>query len=314
MRRLDEDEEEGGDDDEQRGDREDDTGAGHREEETGESRAREHRDALDAARDGVCGGQLLGRLRECRCERRLRGAERRRRNRGGDRQHVDDERVRVDEDAECGGAHEHDPRDVRPEEDTLTRVAVAEHPRERRDERGRDQPREEDEPDGLLPADVVRVDGHRDEERVLADDRRRPGELEPAQVRIAPYRCECGQGVPESPAYPSHGAEHLIGSCLMEVEEGRFPTRRPSSSTEPARRAPTKEEHGMSDEIYTEDEVEAHGPLAEGPTAEGPFAEGPTAEATDDEPDFEAHGPLAEGPFAEGPTAEGPFAEGPTAE
>ncbi len=46
----------------------------------------------------------------------------------------------------------------------------------------------------------------------------------------------------------------------------------------------------MSDEIYTEDEVEAHGPLAEGPTAEGPFAEGPTAEATDDEPDFEAHG------------------------
>jgi len=35
----------------------------------------------------------------------------------------------------------------------------------------------------------------------------------------------------------------------------------------------------MSDEIvFPDDDVEAHGPLAEGPTAEGPFAEGPTAE------------------------------------
>jgi hypothetical protein len=94
----------------------------------------------------------------------------------------------------------------------------------------------------------------------------------------------------------------------MKVEQGRFPSRRPSSSTEPRNRAPKKEEHGMSDEIYTEDDVEAHGPLAEGPTAEGPFAEGPTAEAAD-EPDVEAHGPLAEGPLAEGPLAEGPTAE-----
>jgi hypothetical protein len=101
----------------------------------------------------------------------------------------------------------------------------------------------------------------------------------------------------------------------MKAEEGRFPARWPSSSTEPRNRAPKKEEHEMSDEIvFPDDDVEAHGPLAEGPTAEGPFAEGPTAEATDDGPDVEAHGPLAEGPFAEGPTAEGPFAEGPTAE
>jgi hypothetical protein len=99
----------------------------------------------------------------------------------------------------------------------------------------------------------------------------------------------------------------------MKVEEGRFPARVPSSSTEP-RESARKEEHGMSDEILTTDEdVEAHGPYIEGPTAEGPTAEGPTAEAADDGPDVEAHGPFAEGPFAEGPTAE-IVLEGPTAE
>jgi len=73
-----------------------------------------------------------------------------------------------------------------------------------------------------------------------------------------------------------------------------------------------KEEQDMSDEPNRpdEDEVEAHGPVADGPSAEGPTAEGPTAErADDDEPDFQAHGPVVEGPTAEGPTAEGPTAE-----
>ena len=64
----------------------------------------------------------------------------------------------------------------------------------------------------------------------------------------------------------------------MKDCEGRFPVRARSSWSEP-RESARKEEHRMSDETTRpEDEVEAHGPLAEGPFAEGPLAEGPLAE------------------------------------
>jgi len=63
----------------------------------------------------------------------------------------------------------------------------------------------------------------------------------------------------------------------------------------------------MSDEIRTDDEVEAHG----NPFAEGGTVEGGTVEATDDDDaDFEAHG----NPFAEGSTVEGSTVEGSTVE
>ncbi len=100
--------------------------------------------------------------------------------------HVDDHRVGVREDADRRRADEDDASDVRQKEDALAWVAVAEHAGERRDERGRDEPGEEDEADGLLAADPVRVHGDGDEKRVLADDRRRPRELEPAEVGVAP--------------------------------------------------------------------------------------------------------------------------------
>ena len=50
----------------------------------------------------------------------------------------------------------------------------------------------------------------------------------------------------------------------------------------------------MSDETRPEEEVEAHGPLAEAQQPKARGAEAPTAEATDDEPDVEAHGPLGD--------------------
>ena len=76
------------------------------------------------------------------------------------------------------------------EEHALARVAIAEHSGERRDERGGDEAGEEDEPDRALASDVVGVHGDRDQERVLADDRRRPRKLQPAQVGVPPDRCE----------------------------------------------------------------------------------------------------------------------------
>ena len=68
----------------------------------------------------------------------------------------------------------------------------------------------------------------------------------------------------------------------------------------------------MSDEIRTDEEVEAHGPfLGEGGTVESPpLGEGSTVEATeDDDADFEAHG----NPFAEGGAIES-LMEGGTVE
>ena len=65
----------------------------------------------------------------------------------------------------------------------------------------------------------------------------------------------------------------------------------------------------MSDEIRTEDEVEAHGGGPWAGDAEGGTLEGGTLEATEDsEPDVEAHGPV----FAEGGTMEGGTMEGGT--
>ena len=57
---MDEKQEERRDDEEEGGDREDEPRAGDGEQHACERRAGEDGDALDAARDGVCGGELLG--------------------------------------------------------------------------------------------------------------------------------------------------------------------------------------------------------------------------------------------------------------
>jgi hypothetical protein len=62
----------------------------------------------------------------------------------------------------------------------------------------------------------------------------------------------------------------------------------------------------MSDEIRSEDEVEAHDPVG----LERPGAPGPELEATiDEEPDFEAHGPVGLGPKRMSPLTDGPTGE-----
>ena len=183
-------------------------------------------------------------------------------------------------------------------------------PGEGRDQRGRDEPREEDEPDGLLAADVVRVDGDGDEERVVADDRRRPGELEPAQVRVAPDGGERGERVLEPPADPAHGAQHLTAACLMKDGEGRFPALRGLVRQNRASSARQGGARNVGRDTRPEDEVEAHGPTRRGPDrreADRRRPDGRGDETTSRTSRLTAR--LAEGPTAEGPTAEGPTAE-----
>ena len=105
---------------------------------------------------------------------------------------------RVGEYADRRCADENDPGDVRDEEDPLPRIAVAEHSRERRHERSWDEACEEDEADGLLSPDPVGVHRDGDEERALADDRRRPRELEPAEIPRFARRLERGERVREA--------------------------------------------------------------------------------------------------------------------
>ena len=66
---------------------------------------------------------------------------------------VDDASGRIGEDASGGRSDEHDPDDVGERAGRVARIAIGEHPRERRDERGRDEAGEEDEPDRRLAAD-----------------------------------------------------------------------------------------------------------------------------------------------------------------
>ena len=201
------------------------TSAGARdgEEHAGERRSGEHGDALDPAGDGVRRCQLLGRARERRRQRGLRRAERRRRDGGRDREsRTRPTGRRRRRRATAAAPTSDDPGDVREQEHPLPRIAVAEHARERRDERGRDQPGEEDEPDGLLAADAVRVDGDRDEERVVADDRCGPGELEPAQVRVPPDGRERAEQSPRAACRARSRAEHLTGPCRMKGGRGKI--------------------------------------------------------------------------------------------
>ena len=92
----------------------------------------------------------------------------------GDRQAVHDPRIGVREDSGGRGSDEHHTADVREKQDTLAWVAVSEHAGEGRDQRCRDEPGEEDEPERLLATDVVRVDRDRDQMAEVRDARRRP--------------------------------------------------------------------------------------------------------------------------------------------
>ena len=83
-------------------------------------------------------------------------------------------------------------------------------PGEGGDQRSGDEPREEDQADGALAADAVRVDRDGDQVRVVPDDRSRPGELERAEIRVPTYGGERGERVPEPRAdpLPVAGASH----------------------------------------------------------------------------------------------------------
>ena len=127
-----------------------------------------------------------GALCERRCQGCLRRTEWRVRDRRRDGERVHEPGRHVGEDGDRGTADEDDAGDVREEQDPLARIAIAEHPRERSGEGGRDEAGEDEEADSTRSADSVGIDGDGDEERVVTDDRGRPGELEPAEVRVAP--------------------------------------------------------------------------------------------------------------------------------
>jgi hypothetical protein len=163
----------------------------------------------------------------------LRRSERCGRNRRRDRERVDHQGICVREHGQCSCRDQKDASEVRIQQDLLAGIAIAEHPGKRGDESGRNQTDEEDEPDGLLAADRVGVDGNGDEERVVADDRRRPRELEPTQIRVAPDGRERGGRLPQTASDSTHGRQHLIGTCGMKEGEGRFRNLARSGMTEP---------------------------------------------------------------------------------
>ncbi len=173
------------DNDQRRGDREDHARARGGDEDARERGSGEDRDALDPARDGVRRSELLGGAGERRRECGLGRAERRVGDRRGDREAVDDQ----------GSASREDADRRRPPTSAI-RVSSSNRRTRSRGYRSPSIPANgatsaagmrrarKTSPTRLLAADPICVDGDGDEERVVADDRRRPGELEPAQVRV----------------------------------------------------------------------------------------------------------------------------------
>ena len=56
----------------------------------------------------------------------------------------------------------------------------------------------------------------------MAEDRERPGELDPPEVGVPEDVPEGCNRVPQTCLQTHHGAEHLTGTCRVEVGQGRF--------------------------------------------------------------------------------------------
>ncbi len=190
LRRVDAEHEERRDEDEDCGCCEDGGSAGDHQQESRERRSCERRETLEGARDRVRSGQLRRRPCERRRERGDRGPDGRVRDRRRDRECVHDHRRSVDEDADRCDRDEADAKQIGNEENALSGVAVGEQTGERRDQRSRYQSKQEEKSDSRFSADVVRVHGHSDQVRPVADDRRRPCKLQAAEARVREYALE----------------------------------------------------------------------------------------------------------------------------
>ena len=97
------------------------------------------------------------------------------------------------ETSESGRAQEHDS-----EQEPLAPEAIAERRRERRDRGRREQAHEAGDPDRRRSAVVVREHAERDEVRPLGRDRRAPGQLGAANVRVLGRDAEGGERLAET--------------------------------------------------------------------------------------------------------------------
>ena len=182
---------------EQRGDRhrarshcEHDRRIAHGEEHPGDGGGDEDAETLDPPRDDVRRRQLVGCPRQRGREGRLRRPRHRDRARRKGREHIDNERVG----AGCQR------RRRQPERGRLNDVAHREHPRrpvavggrgrERRDEGGRHELCERDEPGGRCSALLEGVDENRDPRSPLRGVEAGEGQQHPPQVAIADDRDE----------------------------------------------------------------------------------------------------------------------------
>ena len=96
------------------------------------------------------------------------------------------------------------------------RVPVGDDGDERRGKRGRDRPDDRDGADRGRSARLVCVDGKREGERVLADDRPGSGELEPAEVGVREDAAERGGRLRESQESSPHRSEHCGVVCVFQ--------------------------------------------------------------------------------------------------
>ena len=158
--------------------------------EASQERADEDAEAIDDGRDGVAGGDLLGGVGIRGDERGLEGPRDGQAAGVGDRDEVDERGRQPDQ-------HRHADRERRQREGGVARdqeavppVAVAEAVDERREEGGRHELAEGDQPDRGRPAGIVGIDQQRDPGAVLEDREAEVRQRHPAQVRVPQHRHE----------------------------------------------------------------------------------------------------------------------------
>ena len=177
---------------------EDPAGVGDRDDHAAQERAGERPEALERRGEGVGGDELVRRRRERGEQRLVRRPEERRRDRGDGGQRVDQDRVRAERVGGSGRGQGDGAEQADAGQEALAREAVAERGRKGRDQRGRDQADEPDDADAERAVVLVGEDAECHEVRPLGRDRRAPGQLERAQLRIGHHHAVA----PGRPAEP----------------------------------------------------------------------------------------------------------------
>jgi len=98
----------------------------------------------------------------------------------------------------------------------LAAIAISEDACKGRDDGRRNEPQEEDEPDGALTSLSVGVDGDGDEKAPVADRRRGPRALEPAEIRIPEHSRKRPSRLANMGSEPAHARSMSLPLAKMK--------------------------------------------------------------------------------------------------